>query len=399
MPELRTLKKGQIIPMKILLSGSGTAGHITPLLAVAKAIHSLDEDVELSYVGQRGDPNGKVASENQHIAHSYYIFSGKFRRFHSLSLWQNITNFKVNLLNLRDLFLIAAGCLQAFFYLLTHRPDAILFKGGSVVVPMGFAAYMLRIPYITHDSDPIPGLANKLIARHAQKNAVVNDGVRAYPVKKTVVTGIPLAAEYEARRAASQSTYKKALGLPASATLLFVYTGTQGARKIDEALESFLPHLLERYPDLHVNYVFGRLNEASMQTRYQSLETKLAKRLHKMTFITNAYDHIAAADIVICRAGATSLAEFATIGRACVVVPAEQLTGGHQLYNAQIFADRNACEIVRESDLPNGLEHTVMTLLDSPERRMRLEEAIRLLAPRDAAKLLAEETLRLVAKS
>lgn len=377
--------------MKILLSGGGTAGHITPLLAVAGELLDIDPTIQLKFMGQKGDKNTVVIKKSGVIGKSSYIHAGKFRRFHSLTLWQNITNFGVNLKNAGDMIMILLGFFESLILLVLDRPDAIFFKGGFVVVPIGTAARLLRIPYITHDSDPLPGLANRLIAKGARKNAVVNEGVRSYPIKKTIVTGVPLSNEYELRRGTEQTKHKKSLKLPTDALVLMVYTGTQGAKIIDDAMETIVPALLSKYPKLHINYVFGRLNEKSMSTRYSSLQRDLATRLHKMTFVSNAYDHIAAADVIVGRAGATSLAEFATIGRACIIVPAEQLTGGHQLMNAEIYEEHKAAVIVREDTLPEGLDIQLRRLFDSPSDRDELSERIQALAPVNAAKLLAEE--------
>jgi UDP-N-acetylglucosamine--N-acetylmuramyl-(pentapeptide) pyrophosphoryl-undecaprenol N-acetylglucosamine transferase len=379
--------------MKILLTGGGTAGHITPLLAVAAELLDIDPTLQLSFMGQKGDKNTKVVEESDLISQHFYIHAGKFRRFHSLSLRQNVTNFKVNLKNIADGFLIVAGFFESLILLARLRPDVIFFKGGFVVVPIGTAARLLRIPYLTHDSDPLPGLANRIIAGGAKKNAVVNEGVRSYPLKKTVVTGIPLASEYESRRGSSQSVYKKLLKLPTDAQVLFVYTGTQGSKIVDDALEQIIPQLLADNPKLHINYVFGRLNETSLTTRYTHLKREHSARLHKMTFVANAYDHIAAADVIVGRAGATSLAEFATIGRACIIIPAEQLTGGHQLMNAQIYDDHDAARIVREDTLPKELSVQIRTLLSEASLRQKLSDNIAALAPKNAARMLAEEVL------
>lgn len=341
-------------------------------------------------MGQKGDKNIDLIRNYESILQVYTVRGGKFRRFHSLSLWQNITNFRVNLLNLRDAVLVLIGFFQSVWRLLRVRPDVIFFKGGFVVVPIGFAARLLRIPYITHDSDPLPGLANRLIAGGARKNAVLSDGVTAYPAHKTVVTGVPLSKEYRLRRASDQEKYKKLLGFPVESLLLFVFTGTQGAKKVDDALETVLPPVLADFPDVRVAYVFGRLNESTMASRFIGLSDNLKERIKPMTFVDNAYDYIAASDIIISRAGATTMAEIATVGRATIIVPAEQLTGGHQLLNAEIYAKNGASIVVREEQLVSGLEASLRQLLASSELRNSMQEKIRSIAPVNAAKNIAK---------
>ena len=308
--------------MKVLLSGGGTAGHITPLLAVAKELHGLDPETIIEFIGQSGDTNVSIAQSDMHISKIHTVQAGKFRRFHSLTLLQNILNLKVNLLNLRDFFKLCVGFVQSILLLVKIRPDVIFFKGGFVVVPIGFAARLLRVPYMTHDSDALPGLANRLIAKGAKFNAVANKHVTAYPSTKTVIAGIPLVEEYSTRSGVSQKKYKLLLGFPDDSLVLFVYTGTRGARVIDDALDDIVPRLLKKYERLHVAIVFGRLNEDSFDRKFTGLSVSMSKRVRKLKFIQNAYDYIAAADVIIGRAGATTMAEFATVGRATILIPA-----------------------------------------------------------------------------
>jgi UDP-N-acetylglucosamine--N-acetylmuramyl-(pentapeptide) pyrophosphoryl-undecaprenol N-acetylglucosamine transferase len=381
--------------MKVLLSGGGTAGHITPLLAVAKELERTQPGTTLLFIGQKGDKNSAAIERCGLFSSQFGIRAGKFRRFHNLSLWQNIINVRVNLANIRDAVLVCIGFVQSLYILVRVRPDVIFFKGGFVVVPVGYAARLLRVPYMTHDSDPLPGLANRLIAKGAKKNAVVSELVTTYPADKMIVTGIPLQREYDDRRQAEQAPYKRQLGFPEDCTLLFVFTGSQGARLIDDALEQVLPGLLKSHQSLYVAYVFGRLNEDSMRNRYQGLGGPVSKRLQRMTFIDNAYDYIAASDVIIGRAGATTLAEFATIGRACIIVPAEQLTGGHQLMNAKEYLENEAIRVVREKDMGENLRGEISRLLESPRLRHGLEKAIRAQAAENAARRIAELLLEI----
>ena len=318
------------------------------------------------------------------------IHAGKFRRFHSLSFIRQVFNVGPNLLNLRDAFLTLIGFFESFFLLIRIKPDVIFFKGGFVVVPIGFAARVLRIPYVTHDSDALPGLANRLIAKGALYNAVAHSGVTFYPKAKTVVTGIPVSKEYAERQNAGQARYKEQLGIPAGSLNVFIYTGTQGARIVDEALEYVIPGLLEAYPQLYVVHVFGRLNEEGMEKRYKAVPELLSKRIRKLLFIDNAYDYVAAADIIVGRAGATSMAEFATIGRACIIVPAEQLTGGHQLMNAQLLAKEHAIVIARELHLADSLRSSIVHLIGDKQARNQLALTIQKFATPDASKKIAE---------
>lgn len=347
------------------------------------------EQLVLYYVGQKGDKNADTIARDKSIKR-YAIRAGKFRRFHTLSLFRQIFNFGPNLLNARDAIYTIVGFFQSVVLLLRIQPDVIFFKGGYVVVPLGKAARLLRIPYITHDSDALPGLANRLIAKGATYNAVAHRAVTCYPKHKTVVTGIPVVQEYIERSAVPQTAYKSKLGLPEDSIHLFVYTGTQGARVIDDALDKAVSALLERHNNLYISHVFGRLNEHTIDERYRDVPKALQERIRKLAFIENAYDYIASADIIIGRAGATSMAEFAVIGRACVIIPAEQLTGGHQLKNVEPLESAGAIRVVREKDLQEQLGPVLEVLIANASERHELETTFRNFAVTDASLRIAQ---------
>lgn len=384
----------------MLLSGGGTAGHITPLLAIARELHVKSPEIQLMFIGHKGDKNIKLVENSSLNIHIETIFSGKFRRFNTLSLVRQVFNFGPNLLNLRDLIYNCVGFVQSLGKLIVNRPDVILFKGGFVVVPLGMAARLLRIDYITHDSDSLPGLANKLIAKGAKYNAVVHKEVKYYPLSKTKVTGIPLAKEYLERAQATQQKYKKVLGIPEDSFMLFVFTGTQGSRSIDKALSEAVPKLLERHKHLYLVHVFGRLNEDSQKEQYAGLSSDLKSRIRKLLFIENAFDYIAAADLIIGRAGATSIAEFATIGRACVIIPAAQLTGGHQLENAQLLSRQDAAIVLNDNDeLAEALYKACDSLIADKKRVSELAKNIQQFGNPEAASKIAELLIEVGSKN
>ena len=368
------------------MSGGGTAGHITPLLAVARELQSTL--ATLHFIGQKGDSNAKLV-EGQGI-HIHSIRAGKYRRYHDETIWQKITDIKTVLLNAKDATRVVIGFFQAIALLIRIKPDVIFCKGGYVVVPVGYAARLLRIPYITHDSDMVPGLANRLIAKGAVAHAVVSSEISAYPQQKMVVTGIPVPDEYVQKRNISNAQAKISIGVPQDSILIFVYAGTQGAKRIDDAVRIVAPDLLRNEKKLYICHVFGRLNEDSATHVYENIDPSDTMRVKKLTFIQNAYDYIAAADIIIARAGATSCAEFSMIGRPVIIIPATQLTGGHQLENAAYYQSADAAEVILEDQLPDALKTSIEKLIASPKRRTELARNIQKLSrPQAAADIAA----------
>ena len=360
----------------ITLTGAGSGGHITPILAVAAELKRLRPDARVVYIGQRGDKLGDIPAEHASIDEVFTVRAGKFRRYNGEGLKQ-LLDIPTVLKNTRDVFYVLIGIYQSWQILRKLRPDVIFIKGGFVGVPVGLAAAWLRIPYVTHDSDSLPGLANRIIGRWASKHAVaLPPEVYRYPADKTVMTGIPLQTDFIPVNAAIQQRYRTAVKLPAKAKVLFVIGGGLGAQRVNQAVAVAVPHLLREFPDLYVVHGVGRANEAAMGAVYtEKLSPAEQGRLQVHGFISDVYRYSGAADVIITRAGATNLAEFALQGKACIVVPSPFLTGGHQLKNARYLADQGAALVLDETDLaadPNRLAGQVSNLLRDPARQREL---------------------------
>jgi UDP-N-acetylglucosamine--N-acetylmuramyl-(pentapeptide) pyrophosphoryl-undecaprenol N-acetylglucosamine transferase len=254
---------------------------------------------------------------------------------------------------------------------------------------------MVGVPYITHDSDPVPSLANRLIARWASVHAVaLPKDIYPYPANKTVTTGIPLSKDFVPVTEALKKKYRGAAKIPESAQALFIIGGGQGSQAINRAAGDILPHLLGEFPKLYVIHVAGENNLAEMTTLYaERLSEAEQGRVRLIGYTDAVYRYSGAADIVVCRAGATNLAEFAVQGKACVVVPSGVLTGGHQLRNAEYLARRNAAVVMDDRELSadaNRLAKRLSALLSDPERRRQLGDNLAKFAKPDAAEEIAD---------
>lgn len=266
-------------------------------------------------------------------------------------------------------------------------------------VPVGLAAAMLHIPFVTHDSDSVPGLANRIIARWARKHAVgMPEELYAYERSKTVTVGVPVVKNYEFVTPALQAQYRQELHIPATAQLLFVIGGGQGARSLNNALTTILPDLLQQFSDLYVVHGAGRANEAAVRAAYEaSLSADAIKRVQVAGYLHDVYRYSGASDVIITRAGATNLAEFAVQGKACIVVPAPFLTGGHQLKNAAYLHEQQATEQVSEADLesrPQVLAQKITELLQNADYRQALGKKFTTFGHPQAAQELAALLLK-----
>lgn len=377
----------------VVLTGGGSGGHITPLLAVAAELKQQKPDTKVIYIGHTGDKLADIPKKDTNIDEVYSVRAGKLRRYHGEG-WKQILDVRTMLLNIRDVFYLAVGMLQSRKLLKKLQPSVIFIKGGFVGVPVGLAAGRLGIPYVTHDSDAIPGLANRIIAKKAALHAVALPvDVYDYPVEKTVSTGIPLRADFVPVTEKLQQEYREQLGIPATAKLLFVIGGGLGSQRINAAVADAVPHLLGEFQELHVIHAVGRANEEDMSARYKSLSTSEQGRVHTKSYIDDVFRYSGAADIVITRAGATNLAEFALQGKACIVVPSPFLAGGHQLKNADYLEEQGAAVVIDETELvadPNRLANQVSELLSDRVRREQLGKKFATFAKPHAAAELAQ---------
>ncbi len=379
--------------MKIILSGGGSGGHITPILAVAAELKRREPSAKLIYIGQTGDSLADIPAKHPAIDQVFTIRAGKLRRYHGEGLKQ-LLDILTLIKNLRDIIYVVIGCWQSRKLLRKLRPDVIFIKGGFVGLPVGLAAAGLHIPYITHDSDAQPGLANRLIARWAAKHAVALPAdLYPYPADKTVTTGIPLQADFVPVTPELKRRYRRDLELPAAGKVLFIIGGGLGAQRVNQAVAQAMPHLLQQFQDLYVRHVVGRANQVAMQNNYVAqLDLAEQGRVKVYGYLDDVYRYSGAADLVITRAGATNLAEFALQGKACIVVPNPVLAGGHQLKNAKYLAEQGAAVVLHEADLladPLRLAKQVSDLLNEPKTCQKLGAKLATFARADATTILA----------
>jgi UDP-N-acetylglucosamine--N-acetylmuramyl-(pentapeptide) pyrophosphoryl-undecaprenol N-acetylglucosamine transferase len=330
-----------------------------------------------------------VAS-NEDIDKIYTVHAGKLRRYHGEGIKQ-LLDIKTVALNIRDVFRTLLGCVESLILMRRLKADALFVKGGFVGVPVGLAAAALRVPFVTHDSDAIPGLANRIISRWAAVHAVALPAeVYHYPQAKTRMVGVPVHANYEAVTKTAQQAFKESLGLASYEQVLFVTGGGLGAKRLNDAIVQLVPELLKAFPKLAIIQSVGRNNEQMVNAAYsQQLSADDLVRVTVKGYLTDMHRYSGAADVIVTRAGATALAEFAVQGRACIVVPNPYLTGGHQLKNAEYLAKKNAVLVVDEARLTTELYEKICLLLKDATERQALATGLGRFAVADASKQLA----------
>lgn len=316
------------------------------------------------------------------------IASGKFRRYHSLPLWRQALRLRTIVLpNLRDSIFIAAGTIQSFVKLIVWRPDVIFCKGGYVCLPVGVAAHLLKIPLVLHDSDAHPGLTNRVLSRWA---AVIGTGAPLehynYPAKKSHYVGIPIDEAFRPHTSHERDKLKKILGFTEKRPLIVITGGGLGAKTLNDATMHVREELTR---SCSVLLISGTLHHAELRKKlgqdneYFQLHAFVSKDIVQV---------LAAADIVVARAGATTLLELAALAKPTVIVPNPYLTGGHQLKNAAVYTKTGAGVIIDEEALaarPHELLDTVTALALNPKELARMSKAIHVFAKPDAARDMA----------
>ncbi|MGP1458563.1 MAG: undecaprenyldiphospho-muramoylpentapeptide beta-N-acetylglucosaminyltransferase [Treponema sp.] len=366
-------------------TGGGTGGHIYPGLAVADALRSLclKNGVRLTvvWIGNASGMDKNIVEKNigqdgRKSADLFYgIPSGKLRRYFSFR-------------NFFDLFKIAGGCFASFFILLKIKPAFLFSKGGFVSVPPCFAAKILKIPVFTHECDFTPGLATKLNSRFAQKILLSYKETADYlsaPAKlKTLVTGNPVRPSFYS---ASAERGRRFANVDDKKPLLLVIGGSLGARQINALVEENLDRLCERFTVIHQT---GAKNSAAEARAY----SETVKRNYRpFPFIYDEMpDVIAAADVVLSRAGANSLWECSALGKPMILIPLSgEGTRGDQEDNAAYFEKRGAAAVLSGGDATSeNLMRVLTRFLDAGTRQKYAEASASLSDGKNPAETIAK---------
>lgn len=379
--------------MKILAVGGGSGGHVTPVVAVLRELRKTHSN---DYLEVRFWCDRKFTPQAKSIIHHFdrgikveTIVAGKLRRYHTLPWWRQLLRpFSILLPNIRDVFLVGVGFLQSIIKLHSWRPDIIFTKGGFVCLPVGLAAHILKIPLVIHDSDTHPGLTNRILARFA--SAIATGAplkYYSYPKDRTTYVGTPVGEEFQPVSEEDRRRLKVELGFDAKRPLVVVTGGGLGAQNMNDAVIKRIHELLE---------ITSLVLVSGMQ-QYDDVKVLTPQddpRYQLHPFISgNMKDYLAAADVVVARAGATTILELAALAKPTILIPSPYLTGGHQLKNAAAYAEDGGVEVIDELELsssPQLLVDTITTMLANPRQLQKMGKTFHAHAKPNAAKDMAE---------
>lgn len=378
--------------MRIVLTGGGSGGHLLPLVAVAEKLNQkftpaslpdgTQDSLELFYVGPRIQ-NEEIISEfsTQHI-NLAYISGGKMRRYFS---WQNFI----------DPFKFIWGIAQTFWIMFHLMPDAVFAKGGFGSVPVCFVGWLFRIPVLIHESDSVPGLANRINRFFAKRIGLAfAQAAKSFPAKKTAVVGNPIRDEILAGTpAGANALFHFAV---ASNPVVLVLGGSQGSEAINDLVFSGLPQLLTRYEIIHQTGSHD-FQELRNETKAE-LSDALRASYHEYEFISghDLAQAYAAASVIVSRAGAGSIFEIAAVGKPSIIIPLPGSASDHQRENAYAYASSGAAIVLEQQNLTyHMLFENIERITLNQKVHQKMSEATKTFAAPQSAQLLADALLEM----
>lgn len=384
-----------------VLAGGGSGGHLTPLIPVSESIKKLDRDASVIHIGQKGDSLNAILKGVASIDRQYFVLAGKYRRYNGESIIKRVIDLKTFALNIRDLFYFLIGIFQSWRLLNHIKPDVIFTKGGFVCAPVGIAAKLLNIPYVTHDSDAMVSLAHRIIAKNASLHltAMPSKFYSKYDSTKVLQVGVPVRKEYKKITQKSKSEFRITLGFNDNDKILLALGGGLGAKNINDAIVAGSRELLVDEQVKLIHITGDKLYEDVAKAYDKELEPELRKRVVCLNFTNELYIYSGTADVIVTRAGATNMAEFAAQAKACIVVPNPLLAGGHQLKNAVAYEELGSAIVVNEQDASSRLIKAVIELLNDKNLQIKLGGSLHSRSLTGSAGKIAEQLVAVVRHS
>jgi UDP-N-acetylglucosamine--N-acetylmuramyl-(pentapeptide) pyrophosphoryl-undecaprenol N-acetylglucosamine transferase len=369
--------------MRVLLTGGGSGGHVNPAIAIADTIRMNQPDAEIAFVGVKGGKECDLVPRAGYPL--YFVESQGIRRSLSPS-------------NIKALITAVTSphSKQTKDILTNFKPDIVIGTGGYVCWPLLRAAAYAGIPTMVHESNCQPGLAVKML-QHSIDTILLNfPQTEEYlkKKKKCVVVGNPLRGGFGS---ISKEAARHKLGILDDEVLVLCSAGSLGSASINAAVLEMLRLMAPARPNTRFVLSAGTRNIDSARALCHEYELDRCPNVTVEDYIYDMPTQVAAADVIISRAGAMSLSEVARMGKACVIIPSPYVADNHQLRNATAMADRQAALLVEEKDFSGGaLPRAVNALLDDADLRRTLEKNIRSFANADANRLIYERVVEAV---
>ncbi|MBP1560048.1 MAG: undecaprenyldiphospho-muramoylpentapeptide beta-N-acetylglucosaminyltransferase [Oscillospiraceae bacterium] len=346
--------------LRVLLAGGGTGGHINPALAIASIIKEHNPDAEFLFAGT---PNGMEAKL---IPQAGYNFAPiKVSGFQRKPTPKNLVR------NAKAAAYLAASGYRSHKIISDFKPDIVIGTGGYVSYPILAKAVQMGIPTVIHEQNAFPGITNRLLAKKVDEVMLTVEEAAQHldACAKYTVTGLPVRAGFSAG-AINRSEAKKQLGLDES-LCIFSFGGSLGAGAINNGALALIKW--EKDGNLPINHIhgYGKMGKDTFLQRLaeSGIDSEKDDRLIVKEYIHNMDVCLAAADLIICRSGASTISELQAMGRASVLIPSPNVTANHQYHNAMVLGRAGAAVVIEEKNLTDELLiEKVKELTDDPEK-------------------------------
>ena len=357
--------------LAVLIAGGGTGGHLYPGIAVARELLARVPGVEVSFVGTAAGIEARVVPREGFVLDTIRSAGLKGKSVGARA---------------RGAALLPASGLDAWRVLDRRRPAVVVGVGGYSSGPVVALAAMRGIPTLLMEQNAVPGLTNRLLARLVSAAAVTYDESREAFGAKAFVAGTPVRPEFF--REGLQTELRPAMG----GARVLVFGGSQGAHAVNMAMVEAAPRLAAARPGLVITHQSGEHDLAMVRERYR--RTGLEARAEPFLFAMG--DEMTSADLVVCRSGATTLAELTAAARPSILVPFPGATDDHQRRNAEVLVRAGAARMIEQRDLTGDrLAAEILALVADEPARRRMAQAAARLARRDAARVIVDKVLEL----
>lgn len=371
--------------MKVLVTGGGTGGHVNPALAIAGNIRDNQPGAEIAFVGtSHGIENKLIPKEGYKL---YHVEVQGFKR-------------RLTPYNIKSAWLAFTSPIKAKRLIKELKPELVIGTGGYVSWPLLKAASSLGIPTAVHESNAIPGVAVRMLAKYVDRIYVNFEATAAALgeeyAPKILKVGNPIKPEFTS---ADYKTARQKLGIDEKYKLfLLSYGGSMGAERVNDEMLDFMRDFTSKHPEILHIHATGSIEYEAASAKFREYGLDGCENLKLLEYIYDMPLQMTAADVVVSRAGAMTLSELAALGKCCLLIPSPHVTDNHQYKNAKVLADANAALLFEEKELSKGVMLDALGgLLTDAQRRAEMSRNIKKFALPDANRDIYLDLMELAA--
>ena len=378
-------------PLRVIISGGGTGGHIFPAVSIANGLKAMNPDTEILFVGAEG----KMEMEKVPAA-GYKIVGLPMLGLQRQLNWENIKNY------LKVPFKVLQSIHRAGKIIDEFKPDVAVGVGGYASAPLLWQATRKHIPSLIQEQNGFAGLTNRILGKKVQKICVAYEGMeKFFPADRIVLSGNPIRSEMVPATEEMKRHAYEFYRLDPGRRHILVVGGSLGSGTLNKAMKSWISSGCPAGDDIEVMWQCGKYYKADID-RFMEEKTRDAavndnvQFVHHSDFISRMDLAYAAADVIISRSGASTVSEICAVNRAAIFVPSPNVAEDHQTHNAMALVRKDAAMIVTDAEAPQKLMSTAIALVHDPARISEIETNVAKLALPQAATTICEEIYKLV---